>query len=118
MNLSGGIARFNEGDFFEAHEAWEREWRNAADSPEKHFLQGMIMIAAALYHCLKKESAGTAKLLEKGLELLAANRDADIAIEREDFVRAATTLRDEFKAGKNLFPEDFPKIRERLRTVS
>jgi uncharacterized protein len=111
MNLSEGIGRFNDGNFFEAHEAWEKEWRNAGDSREKHFLQGMIMIAAALHHYLKKEPAGTAKLLDKGLELLAANSDADIAIEREDFLRSATTLREQFRAGRSLSPADFPKIR-------
>ena len=115
MNLSEGIRHFNEGDFFEAHEAWEKEWRNAADSPEKHFLQGMIMIAAALYHYLKKESAGTAKLLDKGLELLTANRDASLAIEREDFLRATAVFREEFRAGRNLSPADFPKIRQSRR---
>ena len=115
MNLSDGIRHFNEGDFFEAHEAWEKEWRNAVASPEKHFLQGMIMIAAALYHYLKKESAGTAKLLDKGLELLTANRDAGLAIEREDFLRATAVFREEFRAGRNLSPADFPKIRQSRR---
>jgi predicted metal-dependent hydrolase len=110
MNLSEGIDRFNDGNFFEAHEAWEKEWRNAGDSREKHFLQGMIMIAAALYHYLKKESAGTAKLLDKGLELLTANRDADIEIERDDFLRATNSLREEFRAGRSLSLADFPKI--------
>ena len=116
MNLSEGIGRFNDGYFFEAHEAWEKEWRNAGDSREKHFLQGMIMIAAALYHYLKKESAGTAKLLDKGLELLTASGDADIPIEKEEFLRAVHSLREEFKAGKNLVPADFPKVRERRQT--
>ena len=112
MNLSEGIDRFNEGNFFEAHEAWEKEWRSAGDPQEKHFLQGMIMIAAALHHYLKKEAAGTAKLLDKGLELLTANRVAGIAIEREDFLRSAILFREEFRAGKNLSLANFPKIKK------
>ena len=112
MDLSAGIGRFNEGNYFEAHEAWEGEWKAAADSPDKYFLQGMIMIAAALYHYLKKESAGTAKLLDKGLELLTANRDADIPIEKDAFLQAVSSLHEDFKAGRSLSPSDFPKIRE------
>lgn len=113
MDPVKGIRSFNEGDFFGAHEAWEGEWRNAGESPEKRFLQGMIMVAAALYHFIKKEAAGTAKLLERAIEVLNANKEAAIAIDKEDFLSAVGAFHEAFKAGQKLSPEDFPKITEK-----
>lgn len=39
---------FNAGRWWEAHEAWEPLWLRAA-GPERHFLQGLILLAAALH---------------------------------------------------------------------
>ncbi|MBI4469046.1 MAG: DUF309 domain-containing protein [Acidobacteria bacterium] len=44
-----GIALFNDGDYFEAHEAWEELWL-VSTGEEKRFLQGLIQCAAALHH--------------------------------------------------------------------
>src|SRR3990172_10342553 len=113
IDIGTGIRCFNEGDFFEAHEAWEREWRNAPDSPERHFLQGMIMIAAALHHHRKGEYPGALRLLGRGLEILTQYREADVEIEKEDFIRAAAALYERCKETcRELSREDFPRIRQ------
>ena len=44
-----GVELFNQGEFFEAHEALEDVWR-AAPLADKRFLQGLIQIAVALHH--------------------------------------------------------------------
>ena len=36
-----GVVLFNQGDFFEAHEAWEALWMDTAGE-EKKFIQGLI----------------------------------------------------------------------------
>ncbi len=38
--------------FFEAHEAWEDQWRIEGDEKERLFLQGLIQVAAALHKLL------------------------------------------------------------------
>ncbi|MFC4637992.1 DUF309 domain-containing protein [Deinococcus hohokamensis] len=43
-----GAALFNAGLWWEAHEAWEPLWLQAA-GPERSFLQGVILLAAALH---------------------------------------------------------------------
>jgi len=71
--LARGLALFNAGDHFAAHEAWEERWRVAADPDERRLLQGLIQVAAA-HHKLrvqgKPESA--ARLLARGLAKLDA----------------------------------------------
>lgn len=44
-----GFARYQAGDYYMAHEAWEDLWlRNR--SPARPFLQGLIQVAAAFHH--------------------------------------------------------------------
>ncbi|GGK41589.1 hypothetical protein GCM10008955_39250 [Deinococcus malanensis] len=45
---TSGVALFNAGHWWEAHEAWEPLWLQAAGA-ERHFLQGVILLAAALH---------------------------------------------------------------------
>ena len=47
--FSRGIALFNHGEFFEAHEVLEDVWR-AAPPGEKKFLQGLIQVAVSFHH--------------------------------------------------------------------
>ena len=46
-----GIALFNQGRFFAAHEAWEEIWRSTTPEPRDLF-QGLIQVAAALHQFL------------------------------------------------------------------
>jgi predicted metal-dependent hydrolase len=112
MFIAEGIRHFNEGEYFEAHEAWEGVWKNATESQEKHFLQGMIMIAAAFHHHRRKESAGTAKLLRRGLHILAEYNEASLPIDKEDFLRSVTVFYEDFTSGREGSSErGFPKIK-------
>ena len=51
-HLERGIALFNCGQFWEAHEAWEEIWKNHPEDG-RFFIQGLIQLAAA-YHQLQK----------------------------------------------------------------
>jgi predicted metal-dependent hydrolase len=46
-----GIELFNQGRFFDAHEAWEEIWRSTTPEPRDLF-QGLIQVAAALHQFL------------------------------------------------------------------
>jgi predicted metal-dependent hydrolase len=52
-HLAHGIALFNSGKFWEAHEAWEKIWMNHPEDG-RFFIQGLIQLAAA-YHQLGRE---------------------------------------------------------------
>lgn len=45
---AAGARLFNAGHWWEAHEAWEAPWMQAA-GPERAFLQALILLAAALH---------------------------------------------------------------------
>ena len=56
-----GIELFNEGEFFDAHEAWEDVWHMAYGL--KHdFYQGMIQCAVALEHYRRSNPRGVVSL--------------------------------------------------------
>jgi predicted metal-dependent hydrolase len=60
-----GIDLFNQGRFFEAHEAWEEIWRSTTPEP-KDLFQGLIQVAAALHqHLDLKRTEGPRRTLAK-----------------------------------------------------
>jgi hypothetical protein len=71
-----GERLFDEGAWWEAHEAWERRWRAASDPAERRTLQGLIQIAAALHKLLVLgEPASAARLFARGIAKLEARPD-------------------------------------------
>ena len=72
--FSAGIALFNRGEFFAAHEVLEDVWRPSAE-PERKFLQGLIQVAVALHHHSKGNFAGAASLLRRAAQNLEGYPD-------------------------------------------
>ena len=73
MNAPGyrrGVALFNAGRFFDAHEALEDVWREA-EGRRKLFLQALIQIAVGLHHHSTGNLAGARSLLARGGKKLA-----------------------------------------------
>lgn len=62
-----GIAHFNAGDYYAAHEVWEELWR-ALPGPERHWPHGLIQAAVAIYHAGRGNAAGAARLFRSGRE--------------------------------------------------
>jgi hypothetical protein len=48
-DLAAGLSLFNSGEYWEAHEAWERGWRSSQE-PIATLYKGIIQAAAALVH--------------------------------------------------------------------
>jgi uncharacterized protein len=59
-----GIALFNDGRFFECHEAWEEIWKRSTGD-EKLFYQGIIQAAVAILHAQRGNLIGAASLYAK-----------------------------------------------------
>ncbi|MGA7872728.1 MAG: DUF309 domain-containing protein [Candidatus Binatus sp.] len=59
-----GIDLFNEGRFFECHEAWEEIWKRS-DGETKLFYQGLIQAAVAILHAQRGNLEGARSLYEK-----------------------------------------------------
>jgi predicted metal-dependent hydrolase len=82
--LERGRALFNEGRYFEAHEAWEEAWL-AERGDARRLLQGLIQVAAGCHKAGQGKAEGCARLLAAGLEKL---EPLAAAYGIEDFARA------------------------------
>jgi predicted metal-dependent hydrolase len=56
--LAAGLAAYDRGDFFEAHEDLEPAWMGTDDRAERALLQGIIKVAAAYVHGVRGNPAG------------------------------------------------------------
>jgi len=61
-----GIEEFNNGCFFEAHDAWEELWVGARGE-ERLFYQGLIHAASGFYHLGNKNYRGACSQFDKAL---------------------------------------------------
>lgn len=90
--LRDGLAAYDRGDWFLAHELLEPAWMGTKDLAERELLQGLIKVAAAFVHGARSNPAGVAKNLRGARERLAAGRaaraavgiDADVLVQRID----------------------------------
>lgn len=67
--LRTGLALFNAGRFFEAHEELEDLWRKM-HGPERRYLQGLIQVAAGFHHHSRGNLQGAVSLIGRGSERL------------------------------------------------
>jgi predicted metal-dependent hydrolase len=77
-----GLELIRDGDYFEAHEELEDEWR-AAEPAERDFLQGLVHVAVAWYQAGRGNRNGCQRQLEKAARRLGpyapAHRGLDVA---------------------------------------
>ena len=104
-----GIDLFNEGRFFECHEAWEQAWlRSSGD--EKLFYQGMIQAAVAILHAQRGNLAGTRTLWKKARDKLGPLPTDYRAIALDELRYALEEFFDRVLGGATA-PDRPPKIR-------
>lgn len=86
--VARGVALFNQGLYWEAHEAWEELWLELEDEP-KLFVQGLIQVAAGYFKAtVQMQPAGCVKLLATGLEKLDRSPPDFMGVETRRFLPA------------------------------
>ena len=92
------IRLFNRGRYFEAHEAWEDEWRESSD-PERRWMQGLVQAAVAFHHRSTGNCVGAISVMARAIVNLescpAVLREMDIGLFRQQLELAFA----EMKAG-------------------
>jgi hypothetical protein len=73
-----GLAAYERGDFFLAHELMEPAWMGSDDQSERALTQGLIKLAAAQVHAVRGNPRGVAKNLEGALAWLRLAADAGL----------------------------------------
>ena len=76
--FEAGLAAYDGGDFFLAHELLEPAWMGTDDIGERELYQGLIKVAAAFVHDVRGNPPGIARNLEGARSLLAGARDAGV----------------------------------------
>ena len=71
MGLERGLELIRAGEYFEAHEELEDEWRDAP-AAERDFLQGLVHVAVAWLHAERGNRPGCERQLEKAARRLGA----------------------------------------------
>jgi predicted metal-dependent hydrolase len=62
--LAAGLAAYEHGDYFEAHELLEPAWMGTDVPADRALLQGLIKLAAAYVHGVRGNPTGIARNLE------------------------------------------------------
>jgi uncharacterized protein len=70
MSLARGIELFNEGRYWEAHEAWEEAWMPDRYGPDRGFYKGLIQVAAGCLHYQRHNRRGANNKWRSGAEYL------------------------------------------------
>ena len=67
--LAEGVALFNGGHWYEAHEAWEEAWKRES-GPRRALLQGLIQVAAGWLKQREGRAEGARTLFSRALRHL------------------------------------------------
>jgi hypothetical protein len=101
-----GVALFDHGSYWHAHEAWEQVWR-AERVPNRHFLKGLIQVAAALHHVQAGRRAVGERLVERARAHLDAHTGERWGFRTEALVHALSALSQRLAHGE---PADPPLL--------
>lgn len=105
--LERGIELFNREEFFECHEVLEELW-TPERGPRRLFLQAVIHMAVACYHCQRGNPRGAQGQFTKGLRKLAGYLPECEGIDTERLYRESGAMLERIHAGGPA--GDFPRI--------
>ena len=92
MSLGEGLKLIRAGEYFDAHEELEDEWR-AAPEDERDFLQGLVHVAVAWLHAERGNRPGCERQLAKAARRLGRyapeHRGVDVNVVLADVATAA-----------------------------
>jgi hypothetical protein len=88
--FADGVRRFNAGEYFEAHEAWEECLDEVEEDERWDLLVALIQVAVG-YHKLASGNVGASRMLSLGAEKLGAFPDVVRGVEVAALRRRAET---------------------------
>jgi sugar phosphate isomerase/epimerase len=95
--LREGIALFNRGRFYDAHEVIEHEW-HAERGPIRRLYQGILQIGVGFHHALSGNHKGALLLLGDGIDKTAGFMPETLGIDTERLVAEAGACREAIAA--------------------
>lgn len=86
-----GVAEFNSGGFFEAHDLWEEFWQELR-GPDRVFVQGLIHLAVGTYHHENGNMNGAKSQLQKAATKLSKYPVSHWGVTTEPWIKWANTV--------------------------
>ncbi|HEX9697432.1 MAG TPA: DUF309 domain-containing protein [Actinomycetota bacterium] len=110
--LDRGIAHFNNGRFFEAHEMWEFAW-HPSPAPDRNFWQGITQVAVGFTHFQRGNVTGAVTLLDRGATKLETYGTVHKTLPVAEIASAARAAQHEIEkhgAEASLVPPEFRRV--------
>ena len=101
--LEEGIIFFNDGRYFEAHEAWEDLWRPTR-GPLRLFYQGLVQAAVGMHHLSRGNLNGARAQLGKSLSKLEQYPARFCRIDNAKLIADLRNVLDRGDGGAHPFP--------------
>jgi predicted metal-dependent hydrolase len=103
VGLDEGLELIRAGEFFDAHEELEDEWRSAPDE-EHDFLQGLVHVAVAWLHAERGNRNGCERQLVKAERRLAGYRPSHRGVDVDTVLADVAAARRLVEAGSLVLP--------------
>ena len=109
-----GIALFNEGEYYQAHEPLEAAWMQTP-SPERDLYQGILQIGLAYYQITRGNYRGALKMFRRGHRNLTPLGDSALGIDIAQLQADALAVENNLR---QLGPEQISQMkRQRFQSV-
>src|SRR5437868_7079022 len=86
--LMEGVELFNSGRYWDAHEAWERDWTPDRTGPDSGFYKGLIQVAAGCLHYGRRNRRGAVNKWRSGASYLRPYLPTHMGIRLDPLVEA------------------------------
>ncbi|HWC32886.1 MAG TPA: DUF309 domain-containing protein [Actinomycetota bacterium] len=93
-----GIAHFDAGRFFQAHEAWETAWKQAKGEDDEEFFKGLSQLGAGYVHYRRGNAHGAHTLIRRGLSRIRPYGPSHRGVAVEAVADAAEAHAERFEA--------------------
>ena len=108
-----GVAHFDAGRYYDAHESWEDLWRTL-DGTDRLFLQALIQAAVALHHLERGNLAGARQLARAAISKLSLLPGSMWGLDCEALAADFSARFDPLLRGSEGAPGGLPPIRLRV----
>lgn len=111
MSLRRGIELFNQGRYWDAHEAWEEAWMPDRRGPDGGFYKGLIQVAAGCLHYGRRNRRGTVNKWRSGADYLRPYLPRHHGLELQPLVELVDANLESVLRNPDAWPEGLPMPR-------
>ncbi|MFB6101412.1 MAG: DUF309 domain-containing protein [Haloplanus sp.] len=114
--LRAGIALYNAGEYYAAHDAWEEPWLDCDDgTDDERFLHGLIQFTAAIHHAHTRNWSGATGLATSAGDYLASLSSPYRGVDLDPVRRWLASLADDPAVVERRHP---PPLRHERRALA